>query len=607
MWVEAPITLNELPREPGVYRMLDKKRKVLYVGKARNLRKRVSSYFQRQPESPRTQAMVVQICDIEFTITTSEAEALILEHNLIKQLKPRYNVLLKDSKSYPYILLTDERYPKMRMYRGKRQAAGEYFGPFPHASAVHQTLHSMQTIFQLRDCDDATFANRTRPCMQYQIGRCSAPCCDVVSNLEYQVQVNDAREFLQGHNQSILQQWQEHMQVASENLNFEAAATLRDRIKALRTVLSGSEQSDLPDDVDALVVVRQPDAVSISVGVRRAACELGTHHIRMKQAMDADDTEILEALLIERYQREDIPREILVHADASLRSELKSLLKLLQPSASFEIKSPQRGERAKWLMEIKRTGEQQQAGRSVQHQKPAFDALAKLFNLPETPCLIAAVDNAHLSGKQTVAAIVYGGWQGPEKQYYRRYQLDETGDAKKDVVDGDDYAAMSAVLSRFYRAVQDNSLPRPDLMLIDGGKGQLAVAVQEATKAGLVDFKQIAVAKGVSRKLGEEVLWPSWTTDSLKPGIHSPALLLIARIRDEAHRFAGEYMRKRKKKSMFTSQLDGIEGIGAAKRAGLLKHFGGIDGIKKASRSQLMQVTGISESLAARIFEALHR
>jgi len=327
----------------------------------------------------------------------------------------------------------------------------------------------------------------------------------------------------------------------------------------------------------------------------------------MKQAMDADDTEILEALLIERYQQEDIPREILIHADATVLAKLKALLKLLQPSAHVELKSPQRGERAKWLMEIQRTGEQQQAGRSAQHQKPAFDALSKLFDLPETPCLIAAVDNAHLSGKQTVAAIVYGGWQGPEKQYYRRYQLDETADSKKDVVDGDDYAAMSAVLSRFYRAVQDNSLPRPDLMLIDGGKGQLAVAVQEAKKAGLVDFKQVGVAKGVSRKLGEEVLWPSWTADSLKPGIHSPALLLIARIRDEAHRFAGEYMRKRKKKSMFTSQLDNIEGIGAAKRAGLLKYFGGIDGIKKASRSQLMQVTGISEALAARIFEALHR
>jgi len=226
MWVEPPITLNQLPREPGVYRMLDSKRKVLYVGKARNLRKRVSSYFQRKPESPRTQALVVLIRAIEFTITASEAQALILEHNLIKQLKPRYNVLLKDSKTYPYILLSNEHYPKLDMYRGKRDQAGEYFGPFPHAGAVHQTLHSMQSIFQLRDCNDSTFNNRTRPCMQHQIGRCSAPCCGIVTQTEYMQQVQDARQFLQGKNQSILSQWQQDMQTASETMNFELAANL---------------------------------------------------------------------------------------------------------------------------------------------------------------------------------------------------------------------------------------------------------------------------------------------------------------------------------------------------------------------------------------------
>lgn len=606
MWVEPPITLNELPREPGVYRMLDGKRKVLYVGKARNLRKRVSSYFQRKPESPRTQALVVLIRAIEFTITTSEAEALILEHNLIKQLKPRYNVLLKDSKSYPYILLSDEYYPKLDMYRGKRDQAGEYFGPFPHAGAVHQTLHSMQSIFQLRDCNDTTFANRTRPCMQHQIGRCSAPCCGIVSQAEYTQQVQDARQFLEGKNQSVLSQWQKDMQKASEAMQFELAASLRDRIKALRTILAGNEHSDLPDDADAIVILRRPESVSVSMGVRRAACNLGTHSIAIKQATDADDNEIIQSLLIERYQHEKAPSELLLECDPSLLGELKELIKLLQPKQSCTLRIPKRGARLQWLNDIRRTGEQQQAGRSTTNQQAAFEAVQELFKLDKTPKLIAAVDNAHLGGQQTVAAIVYGGWNGAEKKHYRRYQLDETG-TDKDVPDGDDYAAMSAVLSRFYSAIVDKKIPCPDVMLIDGGKGQLAISIEEAQKAGLSNLKQVGVAKGVSRKLGEEVLWPSWSKGSLKPGIHSPALLLIARIRDEAHRFAGEYMRKRKKKSMFASQLDSVEGIGVAKRTLLLKHFGGIDGIKKASRSQLAQVAGISEVLAKRIFETLHR
>jgi len=606
MWIEPPITLNQLPREPGVYRMLDDKRKVLYVGKARNLRKRLSSYFQRQPESPRTQAMVRLIAGIEFSITASEAEALVLEHNLIKQLKPRYNVLLKDSKSYPYILMTDEIYPKLQMYRGKRDKAGEFFGPFPHASAVHQTLHSMQNIFQLRDCNNATFANRTRPCMQYQIGRCSAPCCDIVSQAEYAQQVHDAREFLQGRNDDVLKQWQADMQTSAEQMNFEQAAAWRDRIQALRSILSDNEQSDLPDDADALVILRQPEAISIAMGVRRAACNLGTHHIRIEQAVDAEDYEILQSMLMERYQHEDLPAEMLIHCDLPCLESLQSLLKLIQPKQSCQLRSPKRGARLQWLQEIRRSGEQQQAGRSTSHQQAAFEAVAELFSLSKTPRLIAAVDNAHLGGKQTVAAIVYGGWNGPEKQYYRRYQLDETG-TDNDVPDGDDYAAMQAVLSRFYREIVEGSIPQPDIMLIDGGKGQLAIAVQEANKAGLSHLKQVGVAKGVSRKLGEEVLWPSWRAQSLTPGIHSPALLLMARIRDEAHRFAGEYMRKRKKKSMFSSQLDQINGIGKSKRAILLKHFGGIDGIKKASRKQLAEVDGVSNVLAERIFEALHR
>ncbi len=618
MWINAPVSLSELPREPGVYRMLDAERKVLYIGKARNLRKRVSSYFQRKPDSPRTQAMVQQVHDIACSITTSEAEALILEHNLIKQLKPRYNVLMKDSKSYPYILLTDETYPKLQLYRGNRTRPGEYFGPFPHAGAVHTTLHMMQSIFQIRDCENGVFLNRSRPCMQHQIGRCSAPCCDVVSKTTYTDQVDEVRLFLKGHDNDLLKSWQSEMQQASDRQQFEQAATLRDRIMALRSVLAGSEQSQLPDEADAITLIRHPAGVLASVGVRRAGRDMGNHNIRIDQAIDADDMEILQSLLIERYEKEIPPKHIMLLASDINIDKLKSLIKLIHPTHNIGIHCPKRGKRLQWLMQVCHSGQQLMASRKQDNQQRTFEALAQLLNLDATPERIAAVDNAHLGGKQMVSAITFAGWQGPEKDLYRRYKLDGI---EGSITEGDDYAAMDVVLTRFFRAINEETIPCPDLMLIDGGRGQLAIAMQCAADAGLHDLKLVAVSKGDSRKLGEETLWPGWidhnhpTSSSsgdnigspLKPGRHDPALLLIARVRDEAHRFAGAYMRKRKKQSMFSSALDNIDGIGAAKRASLLKHFGGIEGVKKASRSQLTQAAGISDKLAEKVFVALHQ
>jgi excinuclease ABC subunit C len=600
MWIEPPLDLNALPREPGVYRMLDSKRKVLYVGKARNLRKRVSSYFQRKPDSPRTKAMAVQIRDIEVTVTPSEAAALVLEHNLIKQLKPRYNVLLKDAKTYPYILLTNEAYPRFRLYRGNREQPGEYFGPFPDAGAVHQILHLMQKVFRIRDCEDAVFQNRSRPCMQYQIGRCSAPCCHVVSDAEYQAQVAEARAFVKGQDQRLIRQWETQMQEAAARHAFERAAQLRDRIRALRSILAGTDAADLPPEADALAIARHPGGVAVSIGVRRTGRNLGTHTIRVAQATDAGALEILQSLCIERYRDETPPAELLVEAEMADAEELQRLVRLLQPGSRCTVRSPRRGARADWLRQIAHAGEQSLASRASSGQQAAFEALAELFELEALPQSIAAVDNAHLGGKQMVAAIVYADHHGPDKDHYRRYKLD-------DVPAGDDYAAMAAVLSRFFRAIVDEALPEPDVMLIDGGKGQLAVATQAAADAGLSAMRLVGVAKGAGRKLGNETLWPSWRSDSLKPGIHSPAMLLIARVRDEAHRFAGQYMRKRKQASMFTSALDTIPGIGPAKRVALLKHFGGIEGVKGASREHLTQVPGISASLAERIFENLHR
>lgn len=614
MWLEAPVPLATLPAEPGVYRMLDARRKVLYVGKARNLKRRVSSYFQRRPDSPRTRAMAQQIRDISFTVTASEAEALVLEHNLIKQLKPRYNVLMKDSKSYPYILLTDEAYPKLQLYRGNKSRPGTYFGPFPDAGAVHRMLHLMQSIFRIRDCENSVFANRSRPCLQYQIGRCSAPCCDLVTARQYAGQIGELRAFLEGGDKDLIRRWQQEMQQAAEALNFEAAASLRDRIKAMRSILAGSENRNLPDQADAIALIRSAAGVLASIGVRRAGRDLGTRSIRISQATDADEQEILQSLFVEHYSKEDLPKEIILYSSAVNLDELKRLLRLIQPESKVEIKCPRRGERLGWLKQVQHSGERMLASRRQENQRPAFEALAEMLALDGVPERIAAVDNAHLGGKQTVAAITYAGWQGAEKDLYRRYKLDDIS-ASADVPEHDDYAAMQAVLDRFFRAINEDAIPCPDLMLIDGGRGQLAVAMAAASDAGLHGLKLVGVAKGKDRRLGEERLWPGWLlADSsnskklpLKPGRHSPALLLIARVRDEAHRFAGSYMHKRKKQAMFSSALDGIAGIGPARRAALLKHFGGIGGVKKASRAELAQAPGISSHLAEQIFVHLHR
>ena len=615
MWIEPPRPLSELPAEPGIYQMLDEKRKVLYVGKARNLRKRVSSYFQRQPESLRTQAMVVLIRDIEFNTTPSEADALVLEHNLIKQIKPRYNVLLKDSKSYPYILLRDEKFPRLQMYRGDRKLAGEYFGPFPHAGAVHTTIHLMQKAFQLRDCEDATFRNRSRPCMQYQIGRCSAPCVGMVSEGKYQQQAADARSFLKGQDQALVQGWQQQMLEAAEKKHFEQAAILRDRIAALRSIFASAEQSKLPDHADVLTIIRQSHAVMAAIGVRRGGRDLGVHTIRVNQALDADDLEVLQSLIIERYRRETPPQHILLTCDESHRDALQHLLKLLHPSHKSQLYFPKRGERFEWVNTVIQSANQTLAARTSDNQQPAFEALQSLLKLDTTPQLLAAVDNAHLGGKQMLSAIVYADHHGARKDLYRKYKLDDvhkSNPAIAPVMDGDDYAAMTHVLTRFFTAILDDGMPKPDVMLIDGGRGQLQVAQQAAKQVGL-NITLLAVAKGDKRKTGEETLRAGWDNAPLalrqgfKPGIHNPALLLIARVRDEAHRFAAQFLRKRQQNHVLKSSLDGIEGIGAKKRTALLQHFGGIASVKKASREQLQEVSGISKALAERIFTALHR
>jgi len=597
MWCNPPLDLTNIPREPGVYRMCDNDGKALYVGKARNLRRRVSSYFQRQPDSPRTVAMVSQIRNIQLTITPSEAEALLLEHNLIKQLKPRYNVLLKDAKTYPWIVLTDEAFPRLLVHRG-RKLHGNYFGPFPNVKAVRQTLQVMQKLFRLRDCNDTTFHNRSRPCMQYQIGRCTAPCVGRANHESYGKQMDEALKFLRGDAPQLLNGWQQEMTRAAERMAFERAALLRDRIRMLRTIVSSEQRNDLPADADALVLLRGTKGVTAAVGVRRGGRDLGVQLLQVKQAVDAKDDEVWHALFVQLYLDATPPSLLLLQADDHVTKKLIKLIHLLDPKT--KLVTPQRGSRMQWLQQVTHSAEQTLAATGEENQQPAFEALAELLQLDTIPETVAAVDNAHLGGQQMVAAVVFAGHQGALKDLYRHYRLSE-------VPAGDDYAAMAAVLTRFFRAIGEGEIPCPDLMLIDGGQGQLAVAKQATIQMGLHDLKLLGVSKGEGRKVGNEQLWRGWgeKPDPLQPGRHSAALLLVARVRDEAHRFAGRYMRKRKQQGMFTSPLDAIPKVGKQRRIQLLAHFGGIDGVKAASRKQLTAVQGISDKLADTIFMAL--
>jgi len=438
----------------------------------------------------------------------------------------------------------------------------------------------------------------------------------MVSQEAYQQQAVDARSFLKGQDQALLHDWQQDMLKAAESRHFEQAAMLRDRIAALRTVFAGSDQQELPDNADVLAVVKQSQGVMALVGVRRGSRDLGVSAIKVAQALDADDVEILQSLIIERYRHQAPPKDLLLAVDISLQASIQHVLQLLYPKHKITLHFPKRGAKFKWLNDVLHTGSETLASRGKTDQKPAFEALTRLLNLKETPTLLAAVDNAHLGGKQMLSAIVFADANGARKDLYRKYKLDDVSvdtPLMNPVLDGDDYAAMEHVLTRFFTAILEEKMPAPDVLLIDGGKGQLKSAQQAAQALNITSIKMLAVAKGDKRKVGEETLWAGWDDapqalkKGLKPGVHDAALLLIARVRDEAHRFAGQYLQKRRQKSVLKSSLDSIAGIGKSKRTALLQHFGGIAGVKKASREQLQEVSGMSSILAERVFEALHR
>lgn len=590
--------LAGLPGLPGVYRMLDAQGKVLYVGKAVDLKRRVSSYFQKSGLSPRIALMVRQVAAIETTVTRSEAEALILENNLIKALAPRYNILFRDDKSYPYLVISAHDYPQVRYYRGPPRKPDQFFGPYPNSQAVRESLLLLQKVFRLRSCEDAVFANRSRPCLLYQIKRCSAPCVGLISAADYQADIKSAVDFLQGRDSGLTDQLTERMLLASAALAFESAAVLRDQIQALsilrerQFVSSNASQQD----ADVVAVVEQQGCYCVNLVMIRGGQHLGDKSLFPSNEEGADLATVREAFLAQHYLGTSVPPLLVVNGEVStaLREQLG-----VQAERRLALVSNPVGERRIWLeMAEKNAGlalQQRLAGHANQQHRLA--ELARVLVL-DTVNRIECFDISHTQGEATVASCVVYEQAAMQPSQYRRFNI-ETANA------GDDYAAMREVLTRRYAKLAEGQGQRPDLVLIDGGKGQVGVALAVWAELGL-DMPVVGVAKGEERKPGLETLLLPYLEKTVQLDGAHPALHLIQTIRDESHRFAITGHRARRAKARVTSSLEDIPGVGAKRRQRLLMRFGGLRGVIAASQDDLAQVEGISCTLAEQIYNALH-
>ena len=598
--------LKQLTERPGVYRMYDGGGNVLYVGKARNLKNRVSSYFRKSGLAPKTEALVSKIESIEVTITGSETEALLLEQNLIKSLRPPYNILLRDDKSYPYIYLSSHSdYPSLTFRRGRtKKGGGTWFGPFPSSGAVKESLNVLQKVFRIRNCSESFFRNRNRPCLQYQINRCTAPCVGYITPEEYQRDIRHATMFLEGKNPAIIHDLMNAMEEASKNLEFEKAATYRDQVNHLRHVQEQQSVEGEGGDADVVAIAQDAGIVCVVVIVVRGGRVLGTKDYFPKFSLEQSEGELLAAFLGQYYfggdTRREIPRDILVPAKVD---EQELLAEALSEAAGREtrVRSNVRGERRRWL-ELAMTNAQQTLLTHLASKETVYRrllALRDMLELAETPSRMECFDISHSQGENTVASCVVFDENGPLKSDYRLYNIEG-------VKAGDDYAAMRQVLTRRYRRMVNGEGKRPDLVFIDGGKGQLNIAREVFDELGISDIPLIGVAKGVTRRAGMEQLIDAMTGDVFRVPADSPALHLIQHIRDESHRFAITGHRARRDKKRRQSTLEGIEGVGPKRRRELIRYFGGIQGIRKASVDEIAKVQGVSKSLAESIYAALH-
>ncbi|MEO7199458.1 MAG: excinuclease ABC subunit UvrC [Dokdonella sp.] len=597
---DGKLFVSTLSSAPGVYRMVGLEDELLYVGKAGNLKKRVGSYFLKPRMEPRIASMVAQIVRIDITLTRTEAEALLLEAQLIKSLRPRYNILLRDDKSYPYIHLTTGDFPRLTFHRGARSGGGRFFGPYPSAIAVRETLDQLQKIFRIRNCEDSYFRNRSRPCLQYQIGRCSAPCVELISREDYQTSVRHACMFLEGRSTGVLDELVAQMEQASTQLEFERAATLRDRIALLKRVQARHYVQGAGRDMDVIACSIANGTACISVMFFRDGVSLGSRDFFPRLGLDNAEAEVLQSFIGQYYLERPVPQElILSHApeDAELLAEALSS----HAGHKVELKSAVRSERARFLELAQKNSSAALATRLASRQNLAarFIALRDLLGLEELPQRLECFDISHTMGEATVASCVVFGPEGAMKSNYRRFNIEG-------ITPGDDYAAMHQALSRRYRRIKAGEGQLPDVLLIDGGLGQVRQALDVLNELGIEGVNVVGVAKGEARKAGHESLILGDTGRTLWPGPESPASHLIQAIRDEAHRFAITGHRGRRDKARETSTLEEVAGIGAKRRAALLRQFGGLGGVVRAGVEELMQVKGISRELAERIYAALH-
>lgn len=592
--------LKNLPGLPGVYRMINAQEEVIYVGKAKDLKKRVSSYFVKTLASPRTKLMVSNIARIETTVTRSEAEALLLESNLIKGLAPRYNVLFRDDKSYPYIALTGDEFPRLAFHRGTQRKGNDYFGPFPNAVAVRESIQLLQKVFLLRTCENTVFANRSRPCLLYQIERCTAPCVGYINPEEYGRDVSHATMFLQGKEQQVMDALEEKMMESAKAEEYERAAVYRDRMQSLRQVQAKQFVSDFNvSDADVIACAEHQGHYCINLVMIRGGRHLGDKSFFPRNAEGCDAATTVEAFLEQHYAGQAIPPLIIV----GVVMETAGLEEVFteQANRKIRINTNPVGDKRVWMKMAQTNAElalQQRAAQTA-NQEARLVALREALGIPDSTERIECFDISHTMGEATVASCVVFDKGTMQNSEYRRYNI--TG-----ITPGDDYAAMRDALTRRYKKIAAGEGKLPDLIFIDGGKGQLGVAVEVMHEVGLPDILLVGIAKGEERKPGLEQLFFPDREVPVSLNKDHVGLHLLQQIRDEAHRFAITGHRARRGKARMHSSLEDIGGIGAKRRQRLLTRFGGLEGVKNASVDELAQVEGISQMLAEKIYQELH-
>jgi excinuclease ABC subunit C len=595
--------LSTCSGRPGVYRMFDSDARLLYVGKAKNLKKRLASYFRKTGLAPKTAALVGHIAQIETTITGNETEALLLEQTLIKEWRPPYNILLRDDKSYPYVYLSDAEFPRLSIHRGAKKGKGRFFGPYPSAGAIRESLSLLQKTFMVRQCEDSFFRNRTRPCLQYQIKRCKGPCVGLVERSEYAEDVRHSVMFLEGRSNQLTGELSANMEKAAMNLEFETAAQLRDQVGLLRRVQDQQSMEGGSGDVDVVAAFVNPGGACVHLISVRGGRVLGSKNFFPQVGIEEEVAEVMSAFLAQYYltsAERDLPTELIVNV---VHEDFETLVSAIDSLRGRElaISHRVRGTRARWQQLAVTNAEQALGARLAnrQHVTARFEALAEVLNLDEPPQRLECYDISHSSGEATVASCVVFGPEGPIKADYRRYNIEG-------VTAGDDYAAMHQALTRRFSKIKDGEGKLPDVLLVDGGKGQLNMARDVLAELAVPDLILLGVAKGTTRKAGFETLYLNDVAHEFTLKGDSPALHLIQQIRDEAHRFAITGHRARRGKTRRTSTLEGVAGVGPTRRRELLKHFGGLQELTRASAEEIAKAPGISKKLAESIYANLH-